>query len=381
MSDKKTLAQLGVSSRRAVLKGVTGAAAATALAGATARSASASRPTGMRMGPGPGIATRLQDLTGNAQTGRFGARYTDLGIPVRCPDGSMLFVGGDTWDGEHIFQGTWSCPVGLRSGSQDINNLTIDSCVGGAHVRQLVDEPHNPVPGGNTTAIPTDVFRVGNSLYMHLMRGLIYQAHHTDFWRSDDNGETWQFLCKWDDVNQYNGAFQQKTYAIADNNTAYVLSSRFNRDLVSDLILHRVPLDRLGDPSAYQPWGYNGGWGWGNPPSSVAQPRKWGELCFRAMDGKYGFSFFDAGDGIIKLQVIPVPEGDLFNTFQQPLILPGPQNVPDTANLVRNPYGGWIVPGSTFNDFHIIVSQWVQNPGPTDEYHFMHYRIDGIWNP
>ncbi|AKU15559.1 DUF4185 domain-containing protein [Luteipulveratus mongoliensis] len=385
MLEKKTLTQLGVPSRRAVLRGTVGAAAAAALGGATIKGASAAERGSSRtqMPIGGTSATLLQDLTGPDLTSRFDAPFTDLGIPVRCADGSMLFIGGDTYAGTDVLQGRWSCPVGLRSSSRVIDELAIDSCVGGDRVRQLVDEPHTPVPGTNpTTAIPTDVFRVGDTLYMHLMRGPIYQAHHTDFWKSDDNGETWQFLCKWDDVGQYKGAFQQKTYAVADNGTAYVLSTRFDRGQDSDLLLHRVALDRLGDPSAYEPWGFDendSGWAWGHEPTSVAKPRHWGEICFRAMDGKYAFTFFDDSAARIALQIIPVPEGDLYATPEQPLLFGAPF---DHGSFLRNLYGGFIVPGSTFDDFHIIASQWVGHPeaNTPDEYHFMHYRIDGISN-
>lgn len=58
---------------------------------------------------------RVRDLSGPALTSRFAAPWTDLGIPVRCPDGSMLFVCGDTFDGGGVGGPDWRSPVALRS--------------------------------------------------------------------------------------------------------------------------------------------------------------------------------------------------------------------------------------------------------------------------
>lgn len=62
-----------------------------------------------------------------------------------------------------------------------------------------------------------------------------------------------------------------------------MLSTAFDGSLPSGLLLHRVPQDQFGTPASYQPWGYaNGGWTWGNPPTTISAARQWGEICFRA---------------------------------------------------------------------------------------------------
>jgi hypothetical protein len=316
---------------------------------------------------------KIKNLTGPAETGAFAAPWTDLGIPALCPDGSMLFVCGDTFDGSGVGASDWRAPVGLRSSSSKLDSLTIDGSVGGAHANALVDEPHNPVNGGYTTAIPSDVFTIGSTMYMHLMRGVIYQTDHSDFWKSTDNGQTWEYLCQWPG-DQHNGHFQQKSYAVADDGFCYVLSTVFNRDVVSDLLLHRVPQDQVGTPASYEPWGYaNGSWGWGNPPTTISPSRKWGEISFRAMGGKYAFTWLNMDVLSMRAQVFPVPTADLFNTPEQTIIVPTtPGN--ESGNLVASPYGGFIVPGSSFADFHIAVSQWYDD----QNYRVMHYRIDGL---
>jgi hypothetical protein len=313
--------------------------------------------------------TKIRNLTGPAETGPFAAPWTDLGIPTRCPDGTMLFVCGDTFDGAGVGGPDWRAPVGLRARRPDIDRLVIDDSVGGSHAVGLVPENHQ----NNTTAIPSDVFTVGDTMYMHLMRGVLYQTDHSDFWRSTDNGETWEYLCLWPG-DQYGGQFQQKTYAVADDGYCYVLSTVFNRDVDSDLLLHRVRQDRLGDPAAYEPWGYaNGAWAWGNYPTTITARRRWGEICFRAMGGKYALTWLNMDPLGIRAQVFALPTSNLFTTPEQTIIVPTtPGN--ESGNAVASPYGGFIVPGSTFGDFDINVSQWYDD----QNYRVMQYRISGL---
>ncbi|WP_405817576.1 DUF4185 domain-containing protein [Streptomyces sp. NBC_00838] len=349
-----------LTSRRSLLRSAAaGGLAAAGITTGAPGAAAAARITG----------AKVRDLTGPALTGRFAAPWTDLGIPARCPDGSMLFVCGDTFDGGGVGGPDWRSPVGLRSSNAAPASLVIDDSVGGSRAVGLVPEGH----AGGTTAIPSDVFTIGSTMYMHLMRGVIYETHHTDFWRSDDNGETWQYLCQWPG-DLHGGQFQQKTFAVADDGYCYVLSTAFNRDVTSGLLLHRVPQDAPGNPAAYEPWGYAGGrWAWGNPPTSVTSPRRWGEICFRAMGGRFALSRLNMSPLDIRAQIFATPTSNLFTTPEQVMIVP---TVPgrETGNAVASPYGGFIIPGSDFRDLHITVSQWFDD----QNYRVMQYRVNGL---
>src|SRR5690606_16154392 len=146
---------------------------------------------------------------GPEETGEFGADWTDLGIPVIAPaDRTMLYLCGDTYDGDKALSGDWRSPVALRCSSTDLGRQAVDGCVGGDHARGLVPEKHK----NDNTALPSDVFAIGDTLYMHLMRGPLHRTHRTDFWRSRDNGESWERLCEWPG-DRHDGQFQQKTYA------------------------------------------------------------------------------------------------------------------------------------------------------------------------
>jgi hypothetical protein len=230
----RTPAELGLVSRRTLLRGGVGLAAGAALPTTVGMS---SAQTGLNKLTKPANARWVCRFTGADLTGKWAAHYVDLCIPVQRADGSLLFIGGDTYTTAPPMDNDWRAPVGLTAPPTDpmtsaiiINGAVTDT---DSHAKGLVPEPH----GGNTTALPSDVFRVGNTLYMHLMRGVIYKTNHTDFWRSQDNGVTWQYLRQWP-ANLYGNQFQQKTYA-ADTNDAYVyvMSTVFNRTVPSGLLL------------------------------------------------------------------------------------------------------------------------------------------------
>lgn len=314
---------------------------------------------------------RVRVLTGPAQTGPFDAPWTDLGIPVLCPDGSMLLVCGDTFSGGGVGGPNWRSPVGLRSSSSNLASLVIDGSVGGRNARSLVPVDH---AGGNT-AIPSDAFRIGDTIYMHLMHGVIYRTQRTELWKSSDDGETWQSVCQWNG-SLLQGQFQQKTWAVAADGYAYVLSTVFNRSVVSGLLMHRVPHAQVGVPSAYQPWGWAANrWAWGNAPTTITTARRWGEICLRPVGDRFVFTWLNVGASVlgIRAQVLRSILSNYFTTPEQTIIVPCPPGA-EGENRVASPYGGFIVPGSSLEQLHVMVSQWYD----AQNYRVMQYRIDGL---
>jgi hypothetical protein len=381
----RTLAELGLVSRRTLLKGGAGLAAGAGLA------------TTVGVPPAQAGLNKLakanarfvRRFTGADLTDRWAAHYVDLCIPVQRADGSLLFIGGDTFVATppsdtkdwRAPANDWRAPVGLTASPTDpttsaieINGAITDT---GSHAKGLVPEPHDGNPP--TTALPSDVFRVGNTLYMHLMRGPFHKPHHTDFWRSWDNGATWEYLRQWPH-DLYENQFQQKTYAAdTDDDYVYVMSTIFDREETSGLLLFRVlksDLDKtdadanasgFGAFYAYQGWGFaNGRWAWGNQPTTITDRRLWGEICFRAMDGKYALSWLQPNDNPdlidIRAQVFPLPTSDLFTTTEQTMVYNSEHNPSsDPRSVSPALYGGFIIPGSTFDNFNIAVSTWIQN--------------------
>lgn len=114
---------------------------------------------------------RVRYLTGPELTGKWGAGYTDLGIPVQTRDGRLLFAFGDTFrDG--VLEGDWRAPVAMYSSNTDLDRVKIDAVVGGSYAVQLVYEPHH----NKDTALPSDAFNVNGDLYMDLVRGPLFKV-------------------------------------------------------------------------------------------------------------------------------------------------------------------------------------------------------------
>lgn len=134
-------------------------------------------------------------------------------------------------------------------------------------------------------------------------------------------------------------------------------------------------MDRLEDPAAWEPWGYrDGAWAWGNPPTTVARARRWGEISWRNMgNGKWVLTWLNMEPLGIHYMVLSGPTDNLFTVEELVLILPAPDLGSEHGNYVASPYGGFIFPGSTLERFDFAVSQW-----NGDTYRVMQFRADGL---
>lgn len=94
-------------------------------------------------------------------------------------------------------------------------------------------------------------------------------------------------------------------------------------------------------------------------------------LSVCAMDGKYVLTWLNMNPLSIRAMVFPLPTSDLTRRLEQTMILPGIPGL-EAANLVASPYGGFVIPGSTFGNFHIVVSQWYD----PRNYRIMQYKVN-----
>ncbi|KAK2603597.1 hypothetical protein QQS21_004178 [Conoideocrella luteorostrata] len=334
---------------------IVAALAGVAFAAAIAQSDTSSADLGRRTGR----VYKVKDLTGPNLTGRFQVGYTDLGIPARTPDGRLIFICGDTF-ADRVGGANWRAPVGLYSSNSNLDHVVIDDAVGGSSAVGLVPEGHR----GGTTAIPSDVFAANGKLYMNLMRGVIYKT--VGPFRLLGKQRQWKDLA----VPVPLGSCD-----VGDDGYLYCLATVFNRDRVSDLLLHRVPVGSIENARAWQPWGYkNGAWGWGNPPTTIARSRRWGEISWRNLGkGKWVFTWLNMEPLGIHYMVLNGPTDNLFAAREQVLILPAANLGSEHDNYVASPYGGFIFPGSTLNKFDFAVSQWNGNT-----YRVMQFRAEGL---
>ncbi len=153
----------------------------------------------------------------------------------------------------------------------------------------------------------------------------------------------------------------------------YVFSTGFQRD--KGLLLQRVPADRLADPAGWEGWGYRDGeWAWGNPPT-VALTGEHGELCLRRIEGRWLLAFFDARGYRIDVVILDSPTANLDRAQRETLVHGTSWGTENHAQgRVAQPYGGYLVPGSTLEDLHLVVSQW--NTATNWPYRAMQFRAD-----
>lgn len=330
------------------------------------------------------MTTRVRPITGfstSAET--FGVGGTDLGIPRMLPNGRIGYFFGDTWLTQGVGGADWRSPVLLYS--DDIGLPALDAGIdfhGAAnrpaanpnpdYATQLWDYNHDAYPwtnGGFSTVLPADALVIGNRTYLFAMvnKGFPSVAW-TEIAYSDDSGATWNnggpnatkpgnwmsdrqqcITWEYDEVTGY----------------VYILSSGFQRD--KNVHLYRVPVADLLNRNAWQGWGWNGAnWGWNRPASDILPAgSKVGEMCLRKIENNWVFMYFDANNARIVAKVLDSPIGNMHTAPTHVLVKNCAWSMAniDLHNTLSQPYGGYIVPGSTMANLHFVVSQWNTTPG------------------
>jgi len=305
---------------------------------------------------------KVKDLTGPGHTDRFGIGGTDLGVMAIAPDGRLVAVFGDTFERAGVGGPGWRSPVVLFGDPSTARTGIEWTGSGGAgpYAAQALPYRHDSVINGRRvgTVIPTDVITLGNAMYLHVMVCAgIGAVHWTEIHRSTDNGETWHPTgARWPG-DDHGGLCQMLTWAAGDDGYVYAFSTGFQRD--KGLILRRVPAGRLTEPEAWQGRGFRDGvWAWGNPPT-IALTGAYGELCLRPVEGRWLLAFFDAGNYRIDVLNLARPTSNLYDAVRATAVHGTAwRRENHSSGYVAQLYGGYVVPGSTVDDLHLVVSQW-----------------------
>lgn len=327
----------------------------------------------------PLLNGKVVDLTGPGLTERWGVTCTDLGASVVAPNGKLVSVFGDTFSGAKVGQGDWRSPVVLI-GTGDANHEIGYERAGGDdpdYARQLWHYEHDSAAsgwrrGGISTVIPSDLLRVGDSIYLHAIvnRGF-GTVIWTEIWRSDDSGITWTHLgedAKFP-ADLHGGHAQCWSWDYeADDGWVYVVATGFQRD--KGIILMRVRPDDIGDRSRYRSWGFTDGrWRWGAAATPITPAaEKWGELTFRRVaQGKWVLGGFLASKYALGYRVVDSPVANMHTTpVQTPIVGSAWTGENHLKNQVAQLYGGYLLPGSLFDvegGFGLVVSQWNTESG------------------
>jgi hypothetical protein len=234
-----------------------------------------------------------------------------------------------------------------------------------------------------TTVLPTDLITVGNEMFLHVMvcREL-GNVRWTEVHRSRDNGVRWRRTRARRRADHLDGYFQILTWERGDDGYVYAFSTGFQRD--KGLILQRVPEHSLLDVDAWEPWGLTAdGWGWGRGPT-VVLPGRFGELCLRrvptagggsSVEERWVLVVFDDGNYRMDVMVLDSPVADL-HTARRATVLNGVNwgEEDHAAGRVAQLYGGYVLPGSTLAELHLVVSQW--NTATNWPYRAMQFTVD-----
>ncbi|MGV0745837.1 DUF4185 domain-containing protein [Mycolicibacterium sp. XJ870] len=320
---------------------------------------------------------KVADLTGPGCTDRFGVTCTDLGASVIAPNGKLVSVFGDTFAGHRVGEGDWRSPVVLI-GTGDANHKIVYERAGGAdpdYARQLWHYRHDDVASGwrrsgISTVIPSDLLRVDDSLYLHVIvnRGF-GNVIWTEIWRSDDSGVSWENLGAKFPPDLHGGHAQCWSWDFdPEDGWVYVMATGFQRD--KGIILMRVRPGRIGHPSWYSSWGHTGTrWKWGRRATPITPAsERWGELTFRRMEpGKWVLGGFLASKYALGYRVVDSPVANMHATpVQTPVLGSSWQGEDHGGSRVAQLYGGYVLPGSRLDirgGVGLVVSQWHTDSG------------------
>lgn len=340
----------------------------------------------LESGPAPAFvpATKITDLTGPGHSTAYGIGGTDLGVPTPTPSGRLLLVFGDTFDHFQAGGPGWRAPTALFA---DPDSLTrglrwtgAAAGINGSDGRagQLVPQPHNTRIRGFpiSTQLPSDVLRLGDVLYLQVMgcHGLGH-VHFTELYESRDDGQSWSSTGCWWPGNHWNGWFQNLSWCPGDDGYLYCVSTGFQRN--NGLMLSRVRLDELTDPDAWQPWGWTStdGWAWGHPPSIVLAGA-FGEQSLRRVDDHWVLSVFDAGHYRIDVRLLASPAADMALAPVFTIARGVAWTDEDHARgRIAQLYAGYVLPGSTLEDLHLVISQWHTGPA-NSPYRSMQFHVN-----
>jgi len=327
------------------------------------------------------LARKVRDLTGPGHTDRFGIGGTDLGATAVAPDGRLVSVFGDTFAGPTVGGHGWRAPVVLFADPDSVRaGLQWTGSAGpGEHASQVVRYRHHGVRRWRwrvrrvTTVLPTDLITVGDALFLHVMvcREL-GNVRWTELHRSLDNGVTWRPTgTRWR-ADHLGGHFQMLTWE-RDGGYVYAYTTGFQRD--KGLLLSRVPETAVTDVRAWETWGLTAdGWGW-RRQATVVLPGRFGELSLRRVEDRWVLVLFDDGNYRMDVLVLDSPTADL-HTAPRATVLQGVGwgDEDHDAGRVAQLYGGYVLPGSTLAELHLVVSQW--NTTTNWPYRAMQFVVD-----
>lgn len=293
-----------------------------------------------------------------------GIGAADLGEVVTLPDGKHVAIFGDAFEGDHVgadpHYRSVAVPVAFDSEGHPHYGPPLTGPKGSPN--ELFAIPGYALGADDT--LPGGTVKVGNDTYMMVV-GTKNNLEPTGSWLVKMNGDFSKPLQpvpgSWAPASGEGARPTQISgFQSSQDGKIYIAADQFDRS--SGVSMYQVDPSQGGDITkrdTWQPWT---GHGFGNPTDApemlTDRGVNFGELSFQQVDGKPVLSGFNGSTGNVEVRVANDPTQ----------IMQGvPTTVVDSRN-VPQPYGGFIMPGSTLDKMNILASQWnsdprVPNPG------------------
>lgn len=316
--------------------------------------------------------SKVKAVTGVNITTRVAMESADLGI-MRWDQqrNAVAAMFGDNFEFWRM-QGEWQSPS-IVMYDNDLNVLGVPTKEGidpNGRRKQLWDYPHNNPDF--STILPCDFIRVGNWWYVAAMvtAGLGHEKR-TVFWRSRD-------LYDWTKTEPYIRLDHEDASGRSIGHPGSVMltfdcvgeyvyifgTGGLSRD--KPIYMWRMKAEEF-PYGSFEPWGMdNVSWAWGVPNERTPiLPGRFGELCFRYIQGNCVLSFFDAGAYKQTALTVVNPTDNWMQANRVDYAFG--QNFPQL-------YGGYIAPASKLNKSNgmkMLVSQW--HTANNDPYHVVQF--------
>ena len=292
---------------------------------------------------------------------------TDLAIPFRA-FGKIGLVYGDTFGKKNgrlepvVGGDDWRSPVIVWTDplAKATDPIRVSSAVKGGD--QLWPYPHNN--DKFSTVLPTDAIEIDGRLYIWVMvTKRLANEQWCELAYSDDRGENWVTGPQWS-VRDFGGKRVMVTFDRKPGSDWVDIFSTGGLARDKGMIRFRCHKDKLLDPAAWSGWGWEGGnWGWDRYPSEILPGWRFGEICFRWIQGNAVLSGFDAGNYSAFIKVGADTDADWTKAKTHRPVTGMPRGVDTVPRL----YGCYVHPDSklsTPNGVALIVSQWHQSDNP-----------------
>ena len=327
----------------------------------------ASRPVAMPNG------TTVQvkgDILGPWTEG-IGMGATDLGVMAPLDDREYAMVFGDSFTGKAFGKGTWMSPTGVIAQTDSDGFVTVQRPMNsGSKVEKLISYYQE----GNLTLIPSDIINIDGTLYMQAMwNNGIGNVSNTQIWKSTSRGREWTSIGY--TGNSYMGGMGDLiSWEEGDDGYIYAVSSSFKR--ADPVYLSRFKLEDIDDRTKwelYDPDTDN----WTDEAAPILSKNvQAGEMNLRYIQGYWVLVMFNDATDAIEVRISDTLERDWNDVPVSTIAKAGSWSDKQSPTNWSQPYGGYIVPGSTIDNLDVVVSQW--NTNTNKRYMSTQFNVRGL---